>query len=253
MSTQNNPTQRLRGIYLLPNLLTTCGLFAGFYAIVSAMKGHFDTAAIAIFIAMIADALDGRVARLTNTESAFGIQYDSLSDLVSFGVAPALVIYRYALMDLKSFGWLVAFIFTAAGALRLARFNTQVKTQDKRYFQGLAIPAGAGIIAAIVWNGPDVVEKWLALLLAIVTLIVAVLMVSKIRYYSFKDIDLKGKIRFFTLVSVVLILVLISIDPPLVLLILFVGYGVSGALLTLMHLRKTRQDRRVRQNKQLDK
>src|SRR5580698_8220938 len=142
-----------RGIYLLPNLFTTAALFAGFYAVMAAMKGYFDSAAIAIFVAMILDSLDGRVARMTNTQTAFGAQYDSLSDMVAFGVAPALIVYSWSLFSLGKLGWLIAFLYTAGTALRLARFNTQSHDTDKRYFQGLPSPAAAGVIAGLVWLG----------------------------------------------------------------------------------------------------
>jgi CDP-diacylglycerol---serine O-phosphatidyltransferase len=237
---------RRRGIYLLPNCFTTLGLFAGFYAIVAAMKGFFDMAAIAIFVAMVADVLDGRVARLTNTQSAFGAEYDSLSDMVSFGVAPALVVYSWSLHSLGKLGWLAAFIFTAAGALRLARFNTQVNTADKRYFQGLAIPAAAGLIASTVWVGKElnidgVSVSWLE---ALLTMLAGVLMISNIRYHSFKQLDLKGKVPFFSIVILVLIFVGISLDPPQIIFLIFTLYALSGPVLTLYNLRKARKKRK---------
>ena len=240
------PFSRRRGIYLLPNAFTTLGLFAGFYAIVAAMEGFFDMAAIAIFVAMVADALDGRVARLTNTQTAFGAEYDSLSDMVSFGVAPALVLYSWSLHSLGKLGWLAAFVYTAAGALRLARFNTQISTADKRYFQGLAIPAAAGLIASIIWVGKEygingVSVSWLV---ALLTILVAVLMISNIRYHSFKQLDLKGKVPFISIVVLVLIFVGISLDPPQVLFLIFFLYAISGPVLTLHNLRKTRKKRK---------
>lgn len=233
---------RARGIYLLPNLFTTAGLLAGFYAIVAAMKGSFDVAAIAIFIAAIMDALDGRVARLTNTQSAFGAEYDSLVDMAAFGIAPALIVYKWSLTSLGNFGWLVAFIYAAGGALRLARFNTQIGTADKRYFQGLPIPAGAAIIASMVWFGTEygIPGTEIAILVAPITVLTAVLMVSNIRYHSFKQIDLKGKVPFVTILITVLIFAAISLDPPTVLFILTLGYGLSGPVCTLWNLRKTR-------------
>lgn len=240
LPTPENP--RRRGIYLLPNLFTTAGLFAGFYAIVAAMKGLFDQAAIAIFVAMIMDALDGRVARLTNTQTAFGAEYDSLSDMVAFGVAPALVIYSWSLSYLGKFGWLAAFIYVAAGALRLARFNTQIGIVDKHYFQGLPIPSAAAIIASMVWLGNDyaVPGEVIALLVAVLTVLVAVLMVSNIRYHSFKQVNLKERIPFVGILLVVLIFVGIALDPPKVLLLVFFCYGLSGPVLTLWNLRKAR-------------
>lgn len=235
-----------RGIYLLPNLFTTLGLFAGFYAIVAAMKGAFDTAAIAIFVAMIADAIDGRVARMTNTQTAFGAEYDSLSDMVSFGIAPALVVYSWALSSLGKIGWLAAFLYAAAGALRLARFNTQLTVADKRYFQGLAIPAAASVLASIVWvcHDYDIYEKWLPAVMAFFTMLLAFLMVSNIRYHSFKQLDLKNKVPFIAILAVVLLFVGISLDPPLVLLAIVMVYALHGPVLTLWNVRKTRSRRK---------
>lgn len=242
---------RKRGIYLLPNLLTTGGLFAGFYAIVAGMNGMFEVAAIAIFVAMIADALDGRVARLTNTQTEFGVQYDSLSDMVSFGLAPALVVYKYALIDLGKLGWLIAFSFAAAGALRLARFNTQVNHQDKGYFQGLSITAAGGFMASLIWLGPiDAdLDRAYHILIAVITFVIAALMISNVRYHSFKDINFKGRVRFITLVIFTLLLMLISINPPLVLFLVFLCYVLSGPFMTLVHLRKTRLGRLRRKEK----
>src|SRR5579862_3353826 len=185
----NSEKPQQRGIYLLPNLLTTAALFAGFYAIVAAMKGNFETAAIAIFVAMIADSLDGRVARLTHTQTAFGAEYDSLSDMAAFGIAPALVAFSWSLFSLGKLGWLAAFLYTAATALRLARFNTQII--DKNYFQGLPSPSGAGLLASLVWMGSsyEIEGHAVAVVVAIMTIIVAGLMVSTTRYHSFKNID----------------------------------------------------------------
>lgn len=235
-----------RGIYLLPNLLTTAALFAGFYAIVAAFKGQFELAAMAIFAAMLADTLDGRVARLTNTQSAFGAQYDSLSDLVAFGVAPALVVYSWSLFELGKLGWLAAFLYTAATALRLARFNTQasdVSVSDKRYFQGLPCPSAAAILASIVWMGSnyEVQGASFPVMIAVVAVIVAALMVSTIRYTSFKSIDFKGKVPFLTVVVAVFILVAIAMEPPEILFGVFATYVISGPLLTLWQLHKIRK------------
>jgi len=223
-----------RGIYLLPNLFTTSGLFAGFYAIVAAMRGDFESAAIAIYVAMIMDGLDGRVARLTNTQSAFGAEYDSLADIVSFGIAPSLIAYSWGLMSLGKFGWLVAFFFAAATALRLARFNSRLGQDDKRFFQGLPSPSAAGLIAGMVWVAHDygVPGKKLWLLAALVTLIAGGLMVSTVRYYSFKDIDLKGRIPFLAVLVLLLIIIGISLDPPLVLFLGFALYALSGPIIT---------------------
>jgi CDP-diacylglycerol--serine O-phosphatidyltransferase len=239
--------RRARGIYLLPNLFTTAGLFAGFYAIVVAMKGAYDVAAIAIFIAMITDSLDGRVARLTNTQSAFGAEYDSLSDMVSFGVAPALVIYSWSLSTLGNFGWLLSFIYAAAVALRLARFNTQVGTADKRYFQGLASPAAAGIVMSLVWLGHVYgMEGALVNVIAgILTLFSALMMVSNVRYHSFKELDLKNKVPFVAILLIVLIFVAVSIDPPQILFLAFFAYGLSGPIFTLVSLHRARKKRRL--------
>lgn len=232
-----------RGIYLLPNLFTTAALFAGFYSVVAAMKGYFDLAAIAIFVAMILDALDGRVARMTNTQTAFGAQYDSLSDMVAFGVAPALIIYSWSLSSLGKMGWLAAFIYTAGAALRLARFNTQPKDYDKRYFQGLPSPAAAGVIAGTVWLGNDYKLQgiMIAISVCLLTVIMAASMVSTIRYYSFKQIDLKGKVPFVVLLIPVLIIAAIAVNPPQTLFTVFFVYAFSGPLITLWQLRKIRR------------
>lgn len=237
---------RRRGIYLLPNLFTIAGLFAGFYAIVTAMEGYFNYAAVAIFVAMIMDFFDGRVARLTNTQSAFGAELDSLSDMVSFGVAPALVIYSWSLEGLGKLGWLAAFIFAAAGALRLARFNTQVLVADKRYFQGLPIPAAAGVLASMVWLCVDseILGDVVSMITAILAIIIAILMVSNVRYYSFKEIDLKGRVPFVAILLVVLAFVGISLDPPKILFLIFFCYALSGPLLTLYALYKKRSLKR---------
>jgi CDP-diacylglycerol--serine O-phosphatidyltransferase len=232
-----------RGIYLLPNLFTTAALFSGFYAVVAAMKGSFDIAAIAIFIAMAADTLDGRVARMTNTQTAFGAEYDSLSDMLAFGIAPALIVYSWSLSSLGKIGWMSAFLYAAATALRLARFNTQSHDMDKRYFQGLPCPAAAGMIVGGVWLGYTchVSGIFIALPVSIFTVMAAALMVSTIRYHSFKQIDLKGKVPFFVLLAPVLVIAAIAIDPPQMLFTIFFCYALSGPLLTLLQLRKMRK------------
>lgn len=235
-----------RGIYLLPNVFTTANLFAGFYAVVAGMQGHFEAAAVAIFIAMILDGIDGRVARLTNTQSDFGAEYDSLVDMVSFGLAPALVMYSWALSSLGKVGWLGAFIYTAGAALRLARFNTQVGGDgDKRYFQGLPSPSAAGIVAGSIWIGVDygLVGADISWLAFIVTMLAGVLMVSNVRYRSFKDLDLKNRVPFIAVFLIVLTYVFISIHPPTVLFTGFVVYVLSGPVLTLYELRKKRSER----------
>lgn len=232
-----------RGIYLLPNLLTTLALFAGFYAIVAAMKGHFESAAIAIFVAMIADGLDGRVARLTNTQSPFGAEYDSLSDMAAFGIAPALVIYSWSIFHLGKLGWLAAFLYAAATALRLARFNTQVS--DKHYFQGLPCPSAAGLLASIVWLGSsyEIDRTALSIPISVLTILVAALMVSTIRYSSFKTIDFKGRVPFFTVVLAVFVIAAVALEPPEMLFGMFFIYMVSGPVITLWQVRKVRKQR----------
>lgn len=241
----NHPKRR-RGIYLLPNLFTTAGLFAGFFAIVSAMDGRFEAAAVAIFVAMIMDGIDGRLARMTNTQSAFGAEYDSLADMVSFGLAPALVIYEWGLAGLGKMGWLAAFLFTAAAALRLARFNTQVGTADKRYFQGLASPAAAAVLAGFVWlsDSYQLGGEELGAVAWILTVMLALLMVSNVRYHSFKDLDLKGKVPFVAMLAVVFTFVLISLSPPRVLFLMFFIYAYSGPILTIFYVRKQKRLRR---------
>ncbi|MEW6352981.1 MAG: CDP-diacylglycerol--serine O-phosphatidyltransferase [Pseudomonadota bacterium] len=240
------PLKRRRGIYLLPNLFTTAGLFAGFYAIVAAMGGRYEAAAVAVFVAMIMDGLDGRVARLTHTQSDFGAEYDSMVDMVSFGLAPALVIYMWGLSNLGKLGWLAAFLYTAAAALRLARFNTQLGSADKRYFQGLPSPAAAAIIAGMIWVGTSYGLQGADVRLAAfaLTILAAALMVSNVRYHSFKQLDLKGKVPFVALLVIVLVFVLISIDPPQVLFGIFFLYALSGPVLTLTQLRRKRLQRK---------
>ncbi len=239
--------QRRRGIYLLPNLFTTAALFCGFYAIVAAMRNQFEPAAIAIFVAMLLDGIDGRVARLTNTQTDFGAEYDSLADMVSFGLAPALVMYQWALGDLGKLGWLGAFIYTAGAALRLARFNTQVGIADKRYFQGLASPSAAAIVSGLVWTGETLGFGGAGAAAATfaVTVLAGLLMVSNIRYYSFKGINLRDKVPFVAILLAVLVIVLVSVNPPLVLFGAFLAYTLSGPILTLVHLRRRRAERRA--------
>lgn len=239
--------KRRRGIYLLPNLFTTACLFAGFFAIVAAMGGRFEEAAMAIFIAMVMDGLDGRVARLTNTQSDFGAQYDSLADMVAFGLAPALIVFEWTLSSMGKLGWLVAFIYTAGAALRLARFNTQVGIADKNYFQGLASPAAAAVVSGMVWviHGYDLGTIDMSIPALIITVSVGLLMVSNIRYHSFKGLDLKGKVPFVAMLVLVMVFVLISTDPPLVLFSIFFLYALSGPVLTLKDIRAKRAQRSV--------
>lgn len=223
------PTPR-RGIYLLPNLFTTGALFAGFYAIVAGMQGQFEQAAMAVFAAMIMDTLDGRVARLTGTQSAFGAQYDSLSDMVCFGLTPALVSFNWGLFNLGKLGWLAAFIYAVATALRLARFNTQLHSTDKRYFIGLPCPAAAAVVTGFVWLGTDlnIPGKQISILVALILIGAGICMVSNLRYYSFKEIDFKNHVPFFAVLVVVLIFTVIAWDPPSTLFTIFFLYALSG-------------------------
>ena len=247
MTDKIQPAHRHRGIYLLPNLFTTGAMFSGFYAITSAINHHFEAAAVAMFIAMILDGLDGRVARMTNTQSEFGVQYDSLSDMVSFGVAPGLVMYLWAFGSLGKVGLFAAFVHTAGGALRLARFNTQVETADKRYFQGLPSPAAAAILAGFLWMsleyGYDVESiKYLVLVLTVST---GLLMVSNFRYSSFKEIDFKGKVPFIVAIAVMLGFAFIMAQPQTMLFVLFMAYAISGPVVTLVLRRRKRQNKKV--------
>ncbi|MBT3145813.1 CDP-diacylglycerol--serine O-phosphatidyltransferase [Neptunomonas phycophila] len=221
-----------RGIYLLPNLFTTGALFSGFYAVVAGMNQQFEVAAIAIFVAMVLDGLDGRIARMTNTSSAFGAEYDSLSDMVSFGVAPALVTFSWVLGDLGKLGWFAAFIYVAGAALRLARFNTQLGFADKRYFVGLPSPAAAAAVGGLVWSATahDIDPAPYAYLIAAFVSAAGILMVSNVLYYSFKDIDLKGKVPFIILACIVLVIGIISIEPSFFLSLLFFVYAATGPL-----------------------
>lgn len=236
--------KRRRGIYLLPNAFTTAALFFGFFAIVQAMNQKFDIAAYAIFIAAVLDTLDGRVARLTNTQSDFGAEYDSLSDMVAFGVAPALVIYQWSLLGLGRWGWLAAFVYVAGAALRLARFNTNIEIVDKRFFQGLPSPAGAAMVAGFVlvlhdlhYSGAELMkESW------VVTLYAGLSMVSNSPFYSFKKINLNKSVPFVFALAIVLFFVLVPLDPPKVLFIPCIAYALSGHLLWLW--RWARRDRR---------
>lgn len=241
---------RRRGIYLLPNLFTTGGLFAGFYAIVAAMGGHFAAASAAVFVAMLMDGLDGRIARLTKTQSAFGEQFDSIADMVSFGLAPALVIYQWSLHGLDVYGWLwaragwlSAFVYVVAGALRLARFNARVHTQDKRYFQGLPCPSGAGLVAGGVWLGNSVGLAGSAVVVPALamTICAGLLMVSNIPYYSFKDLNLHGRVPFAYVLIIPLIFVFIAFSPPKTLFGAFLVYSLSGPVLSVWRLVRRRR------------
>lgn len=232
---EDGKTVKRKGIYLLPNLVTTGALFSGFYAIIAGFSGHYEAAALAIFAAMVMDGLDGRVARMTNTQSAFGEQYDSLSDMVSFGVAPAVLMFSWGLHELGKFGWAAAFIYVASAALRLARFNTQIGVVDKKYFIGLASPAAAAIIASIVWVGHDVeVGGLLSAFIALVTSVVGILMVLNVPYSSFKEVDWHGRVPFVVLLLVVLVFVVVASSPAKVLLTAASLYALSGPLIFLL-------------------
>ena len=245
--TDPQPRRRRRGIYLLPNLFTTAALFAGFYAVVAGVDGRFEAAAVAIFVAMVLDGADGRIARLTNTQSDFGAEYDSLSDVICFGLAPALLVYEWGLSEMGKIGWVAAFFFAAATALRLARFNTQIGTADKRYFQGLPCPPAGATVAGLVWFATDygVDSGALVIFAFAMTIAIAGLMVSNVRFHSFKDLDLRGRVPFMTILAVVVLFVFVSTDPPLVLFLGLLGYVVSGPVLTLWNIRKRRAARRT--------
>jgi len=240
-----------RGIYLLPSIFTTFTLFAGFYSIIASINGDFTLAAISIMVAMLWDTLDGRVARLTNTQSAFGAEYDSLSDLVSFGVAPALLVYLWSLSDLGRIGWLAAFIYLACAALRLARFNTQVGATDKRYFQGLPSPASAGVIASMIWlkfwnfEYLDFGVVSLSYYIGVsITILCGLLMVSNVRFFSFKEFDSTEKASFRFLLLTVLGFILLLYKPNVVLFTGFFLYMLSGPFITIFGVYKKRQKKK---------
>ena len=247
--------KRSRGIYLLPNLFTTAALFSGFYAVIAAIAGHFVDAAIAVFAAAILDALDGRVARLTNTQSAFGVQYDSLSDMCSFGLAPALVMYTWSLSTLEAYGplwgkvgWSADFIYAACAALRLARFNVQVGVADKRYFQGLASPAAAGLLMSFLWAATKIGldGTMVQFVTPFLTVLAGALMVSRIRYFSFKSAPTSDKVPFFAIPLLVVVIVALNVGTAVVLFLLAAAYVLSGPLLTLWGMRRVRALRGVR-------
>ena len=245
--TESNSRRKIPGVFLLPNLITTSALFSGFYSVIASINGNFQDAVFAILIAMILDGLDGRIARLTNTQTSFGAYYDSLSDLLCFGVAPALLLYLWSLSNLNLIGWhwskvawISCFIYVASVALRLARFNSKLVTSDKKYFTGLASPASAAVLSCYVWvievSGSNVENfSWMSLALI---LSLSFLMVSNITYYSFKDISIRQKVPHISLFLIVLALSFISFDPPLVLLSFFAFYGLSGPVLLLSRLIK---------------
>jgi CDP-diacylglycerol--serine O-phosphatidyltransferase len=239
LDANGNPMRR-RGIYLLPNAFTTAALFCGFYAIVMAMNQRFEHATWAIFIAMVLDALDGRVARLTNTQSEFGAQYDSLSDMVSFGAAPALVMYEWSLNGLGKLGWIAAFVYCAGAACRLARFNTNIEVVDKRYFQGLPSPAAAALVAGYIMmmNDLEFIGTRISWVSFVVTLFAGLTMVTNVPFYSFKDVNFRKSVPFIAVFLLALVISLVSIDPPKVLWPIFVLYGLSGYAVYFWRLAK---------------
>ena len=232
------PRKRRKGIYILPNLFTLAALFGGFYSVVMAMNARFDLAALGVFAAMILDSLDGRVARMTNTQSAFGEQMDSLSDMVSFGAAPALIAYEWSLKGLGRWGWIAAFVYCACAALRLARFNVNTGVVDKRWFQGLPSPAAAALVAGFIWlvnewgkrGGEVLYLSWTQItwVTFAFTLYAGLTMVTNAPFYSFKDIQVKKSVPFAVIVLIALGIAVINIHPPTVLFGLFVIYGLSG-------------------------
>lgn len=243
-------TKRRRSIYLLPNAFTTANLFAGFYAVVQAMNGRFEVAAIAIFAAMVLDGMDGRVARLTNTQSAFGEQYDSLSDMTSFGIAPALVMYEWTLQGLGRWGWLAAFIYVVGAALRLARFNANIGVVDKRFFQGLPSPAAAALVAGFVWLAVDnkfrLQDGTIAWVAFVLTVYAGIAMVSNAPFYSGKSFALGRSVPFWVMLLLVAVFVFVSSDPPVVLFGVFVVYGLSGWVILYWRWRRARKLNQMR-------
>jgi CDP-diacylglycerol---serine O-phosphatidyltransferase len=227
---QESVSKPRKGIYVLPNLFTLAALFGGFYAIVMAMNGRFEMSAIGVFCAMVLDSLDGRVARMTNTQSAFGEQMDSLADMVSFGAAPALISYEWALRGLGRWGWIAAFVYCACAALRLARFNVNTSVVDKRFFQGLPSPAAAALVMGFIWlfNDHGFSGEEVAWIMFAVCLLSGLTMVTNLPFYSFKDVHMKRSVPFAVIVLIVLLIAAINIEPPVVLFGLFVAYGLSG-------------------------
>jgi CDP-diacylglycerol--serine O-phosphatidyltransferase len=229
---EDRPRPRNKSIYLLPNLFTLAALFCGFFSIVNAMNHRFEVAAIAIFCSLVLDGMDGRVARMTNTQSAFGEQFDSLADMVSFGVAPALVAYEWVLKDLGKLGWLAAFTYCAGAALRLARFNANIGVVDKRFFQGLPSPAAAALLAGFIWLADDnaipVKDSAIPILTFFITIYAGLTMVSNANFYSGKALNIRYRVPFWVMVVLIMGFVLISSNPPLTLFGLFVIYSLSG-------------------------
>lgn len=251
-ATPGGPKKRSRSIYLLPNLFTTAALFAGFYAVIAAINNRFDDAAIAVLVAMVLDGLDGRIARMTNTSSEFGAEYDSMSDMVSFGVAPSLVMYEWSLHNIArqgfgQVGWVVAFLFAACAALRLARFNVQIGSVDKKFFIGLASPAAAALMVSAVWAFHDsgFTGSQLSSVAFLLTVVAALLMVSNFRYYSFKDIGPNRRVPFFVLLGLVFIFVFTSIDPPKFIFTGFALYAMSGPVFELWRWTRRRKNRKT--------
>lgn len=243
MQENHNGTTPKRGIYLLPNLLTTAALFSGFFAILSAVNGRFEQAALAVFAAMIFDGLDGRVARLTNTQTAFGAEYDSLSDMVAFGLAPGLILYLWVLQPLGKFGWFAAFIYVAGAALRLARFNTQIASPEKAWFQGLPSPSAAALIVGWMWvlifyRVETSIMAWPSAVLLTLT---GLAMVSNLRYYSFKDVNLRSRVPFMMLVVIALAIAIVLTQPATVLFLLFAVYAISGLVTTIVMKRRLKR------------
>jgi CDP-diacylglycerol--serine O-phosphatidyltransferase len=250
---ENNKAQAKRGVYLLPSILTSFGLFCGFYAVIASIKGDFTIAVMAIFFAMLWDALDGRVARMTNTQSAFGAEYDSMADLISFGVAPAILVYQWTLADMGKIGWMAAFVYAACAALRLARFNTQVGTADKRYFQGLPSPAAAAVLAGMIglyeWFPGQGYELGLSgasenAIGWMIAVACGILMVSNVRYHSFKEVNFKRRTSFRLVLLAVLIILVVAYEPPVVLFAFFFLYMLSGPVLTVFGLQQKRRQKK---------
>lgn len=251
------PRARRKGVYLLPNLITTGALFAGFSAVVAAMDGNFATAAVAIYIAMVLDGLDGRVARMTSTESEFGKQYDSLADMVSFGLAPSLVFYLWGAKALQELGWLwgkvgwlVAFFFAVAAALRLARYNSRLPSSDKRYFEGLPSPSAAAVVAGLVWLSTVIEASGVLAMIVglVVTAMAGGLMVSRLAYYSGKDLNLGGRIPFAYVLLIPAVFILISLNPPTVLFLLFFTYSLSAPAVAAWRFMRRRRRRQLRED-----
>jgi len=244
----NSPANPRKGVYLLPNLLTTVAMFSGFFAVIQSVKGEYALAAAAVLVALVFDGLDGRVARLINAETDFGAEYDSISDAIAFGLAPAVLVYIWALQPFGNLGWLGGFLFTACGGLRLARFNTQSAVKDKRYFQGLPIPAASATLATWVWfaESSGLSGTWVNLVALFAVYALALLMVSNIRFRSFKDVNLRYRVPFPTAVVIVGVLILVAVNPPMVLFLFFFLYALAGPVDTMLQLRRRRRQRRAR-------